>query len=71
MTRMAEAVAVTRVAVDGAVLSSQGQKIVKEGKTLESDDENIAELTGQAQTFLDKQMPILKAIVAPVFKTVV
>ena len=43
-------------------LASQGQKIVKEGKTLESDDENIAELTGQAQSFSDKQLPILKAL---------
>lgn len=44
------------------ILANQGQKIVKEGKTLETDDENIAELTAQAQIFADKQLPILKAL---------
>ena len=44
------------------ILVSQGQKIVKEGKTLESPEENIAELTAQAQSFADKQLPILKAL---------
>jgi hypothetical protein len=44
------------------VLAAQGKKIVKEGKTLETDDENIAELNTQAQTFADEQLPILKAL---------
>jgi SAM-dependent methyltransferase len=44
------------------VLAAQSQKLVKEGKTLESPEENIAELTAQAQTFADKQLPILKAL---------
>jgi len=44
------------------ILATQGQKIVKEGKTLETAEENIAELTEQAQTFADKQLPILKAL---------
>ena len=44
------------------ILLSQGQKIIKEGKTLESSEENIAELTEQAQSFADKQLPILKAL---------
>lgn len=44
------------------VLSLQGQKIVKDFKTIETADENIAELTEQARIFLDKQLPILKAL---------
>jgi hypothetical protein len=44
------------------VLAAQSQKLVKEGKTLESPEENIAELTAQAQTFADKQLPILRAL---------
>ncbi len=44
------------------ILVSQGQKIVKEGKMLESPEENIAGLTAQAQSFADKQLPILKAL---------
>jgi len=44
------------------VLAVQGQKIVKDGKTLETAEENLNELTAQAQAFADKQMPILKAL---------
>jgi len=44
------------------LLQQLGQKLIKEGKTLESDEENLAELTAQAQTFADKQLPILKAL---------
>jgi len=44
------------------ILSTQGQKIVKEGKTLETAEENLAELTDQAKTFVEKQLPILKAL---------
>ncbi|MDO9535205.1 MAG: methyltransferase, partial [Bacillota bacterium] len=39
-----------------------GQKLVKEGKTLETPVENIAELTEQAQTFAEKLLPILRAL---------
>jgi hypothetical protein len=45
-----------------AVLAAQGQRIVKEGKALESEAENLAELMAQAQTFVEKQLPILKAL---------
>ena len=45
-----------------ALLAAQGQKIIKEGKTLETAEENLAELTAQAQTFADKQLPKLKAL---------
>lgn len=44
------------------ILSAQGQKIVKEGKALETAEENINELTGQAASFIEKQWPILKAL---------
>jgi Predicted methyltransferase regulatory domain. len=44
------------------VLAAQGQKIVKDGKTLDTAEENMAELTEQAQTFANKKLPILKAL---------
>jgi hypothetical protein len=44
------------------ILASQGQKIVKEGATLETAEENLAELTVQAQAFAEKQLPVLKAL---------
>jgi SAM-dependent methyltransferase len=43
-------------------ISAQGQRLVIEGKTLESAEDNLAELTSQAQTFADKQLPIFKAL---------
>jgi ABC-type Fe3+ transport system substrate-binding protein len=44
------------------ILAAQGQKIVKEGKTLETPEQNLAELTTQATEFATKQLPILKAL---------
>jgi len=44
------------------VLASQGQRLLKEGKALETAEENLAELTAQATTFAEKQLPILKAL---------
>lgn len=44
------------------ILQAQGQKLVKEGKTLETAEENLAELTTQATVFAEKQLPILKAL---------
>lgn len=44
------------------LLQAQGQRLVKEGKALETAEENLAELTAQAQTFAEKQLPILKAL---------
>lgn len=44
------------------ILAAQNQKLVKEGKTLESAEENLAELTAQAQTFAEKQLPVLKVL---------
>ena len=43
-------------------IAAQGQKLVKEGRALETAEDNLAELNAQAQTFLEKQLPILKAL---------
>ncbi len=45
-----------------AILAAQGQRLLKEGQTLATPEENLAELTAQAQTFADKQLPMLKAL---------
>lgn len=44
------------------ILAAQGQMIVKDGKTLETDDENRAELLQQVKTFAETQLPVLKAL---------
>lgn len=44
------------------ILAMQGQRLIKEGNALESVDDNIAELTLQANTFAQNQLPILKAL---------
>jgi hypothetical protein len=44
------------------LLAAQGRKLIKEGRTLETDDENLAELAVQAVAFIEKQLPILKAL---------
>jgi hypothetical protein len=44
------------------ILSAQAQKIVKEGKALDTAEENLAELATQASAFAEKQLPILKAL---------
>lgn len=44
------------------ILAMQGQRIAKEGKALESAEENMAELTTQAQTFATTHLPVLKAL---------
>jgi hypothetical protein len=44
------------------ILASQGQKIVKEGKPLETSEQQLAELTSQAHEFANKQLPVLKAL---------
>jgi hypothetical protein len=43
------------------VLSSQGQKILKDGKPLETAEQNLAELNEQAKTFAEKRLPVLRA----------
>jgi hypothetical protein len=45
-----------------ATLSSQGQKLMKEGKAIESPEDNLAELNRAAQEFHNKVLPILKTL---------
>jgi hypothetical protein len=44
------------------LLAEQGQLITKNDKVLETPDENLAELTMQANTFVRDQLPTLKAL---------
>jgi len=44
------------------IISNQGQRLVKEGKPLEKDQENLDELSVQANDFSVKKLPILKAL---------
>lgn len=44
------------------IISGQGQRIIVNGETLATVEENLAELTAQANTFAEKQIPILKAL---------
>jgi hypothetical protein len=43
-------------------LESQNQRLIKDGNTLQSADENLKELTVQAQSFFQKTHPILLAL---------
>ncbi len=45
-----------------AILAAQSQAIVKDGKALEGEAANLAELKEQAGAFLQKQLPLLKAL---------
>lgn len=45
-----------------SILAGQNQFIVTEGKTLQTPEENLAHLRKEAEQFLDKQLPILKAL---------
>lgn len=44
------------------VLSAQGQRLLKEGVTIESAEENVAELVLQTKEFSSKDLPILGAL---------
>ncbi|MFH1146731.1 MAG: hypothetical protein V1736_03390 [Pseudomonadota bacterium] len=43
-------------------MSGQGQRIVKNGKTLENPEDNLVELAAHAQAFAEKRLPVLKAL---------
>lgn len=43
-------------------ISSQGQKIVKEGVVIETAEDNLTELKQQAKDFSDKHVAVLKAL---------
>jgi hypothetical protein len=44
------------------ILETQGQKILADGKILNTTEENLAELNAEALSFANKQLPILKAL---------
>ncbi|MDD2850389.1 MAG: class I SAM-dependent methyltransferase [Desulfuromonadaceae bacterium] len=44
------------------MLAARGEKVVKDGITLESPEKNLAEITSKAHAFAEKQLPILKAL---------
>jgi hypothetical protein len=44
------------------IISAQGQKILKNGQTLQSSEDNIDELTTQAKEFELKRLPMLRAL---------
>ena len=44
------------------VLAAQNQRIVEEGKPIEASEHHAAELAGLASLFIDKRLPILKAL---------
>ena len=45
-----------------ALIKGQSQKLLKDGQTLATDEDNLAELTAQAKHFVSKQWPLLKAL---------
>ena len=45
-----------------AILNEQGERLVENGKTLETEAENISKLTEQAEVFIKKHRPILNAL---------
>jgi len=44
------------------VLAAQGQRLVKDGKAIESAEENLAELNRQAREFAEKQLGVLRKL---------
>lgn len=44
------------------LLAAQGQSLVKEGKTLPTPEENLAELTRQANEFAEKRLLMPRAL---------
>ena len=44
------------------IISGQGQKVLREGKPLESDEDNLAELSRLATEYMGKWQPVLKAL---------
>jgi len=63
LSRMRGAAAPEEWARDAwSILSKQGQRLMKEGKALETAEENLRELEGLARSFARKQLPILDAL---------
>ena len=45
-----------------ATLSSQGQRVVVDGKRLETPEQNLSHLTEQAADFARKRLPVFRAL---------
>lgn len=45
-----------------ALIGPQGQRVLKDGKALETEQENLAELSSQAHTFFSRHWPVLQAL---------
>lgn len=45
-----------------AILKAQNQRLIREGKPIETDEDNVAELTRSAGEFATKMVPILKSM---------
>lgn len=43
-------------------LRMQGQRLIKDGKVLSTDEENIAELEAQVKRFIERDLPVLEAL---------
>jgi SAM-dependent methyltransferase len=44
------------------LLAAQGQLVLKDGKPLETQEENLAELSLQAREFIDRRLPVFQAL---------
>jgi len=44
------------------ILQKQNQSLVKDGQTLQTEEENLSELNAQARALLDKRLPLLKRL---------
>ena len=44
------------------ILNSQNQRLIKDGKPIESADENIAELRTRLAIFEEKRLPVLQQL---------
>ena len=51
-----------RAAFVSSMLQQQGERLVKDGRTIEEPEANLAELTAQAEDFEQKREPILNAL---------
>ncbi|MEI9965041.1 MAG: hypothetical protein WDM92_10335 [Caulobacteraceae bacterium] len=44
------------------MLRSQNQRVLKDGKAVEADEDNVAELRALARTFAADRLPVLTAL---------
>ena len=44
------------------ILKSQNRSLIRDGKRLETDKDNLAELKEQGKVFIEKMLPVLKTL---------